>query len=297
MIDMRCDLCAAPTDGYCCRRCADSTAEQLRYAELADEVQTTVARLARYAHRGAHRATLADGDEKPTADLPGRRQPVSVFGWPASVTRPGRGALRAQRLPVDLVAASRAADAYATLSHWTEVVLADHGGRLAESSGGHPAVSHARYLLCQLDWIRHQHFAAECFDQLRAAGTTIHRIVDTPPERRIVGRCDCREYLYAYADAVTVTCTGCGLRWDVEASRSDLREALLGRLVTAAEAGDLLVIFGMGGTRRRIAKTITMWSQRRLITRYPPIESGGDPLFLFADVFDRVASSRWQSAA
>jgi hypothetical protein len=54
-----------------------------------------------------------------------------------------------------------------------------------------------RYLLGELGWIRHQPFAAEAFDQLRAAGATIRRIVDSPPEQEIVGRCDCGTYLYA----------------------------------------------------------------------------------------------------
>lgn len=292
MTDILCDLCGDPTDGYCCHRCTRETAGYLTYAaDLASEVEITVALLARYAHRGAHRAAPIDDGERPTTWV-NRRQPVHVFGWPASVALPERGGLRHTRLPVDLNASARAAHAFADLHAWAQNVLDDRGGDLPPvPPGEHPAGVSARYLLGQLDWIRHQQFAAKSFEELRAAGAVIKRIVDSPPERQLVGRCDCRHYLYAYAGATTCTCTECGLRWDVETSRNGLRQAMLDRMVTASEAGLLLAIFGIAGTRRRHAKTITMWAQRGLITVHPPIDSDG-PLFLFADVFDRFAARR-----
>jgi hypothetical protein len=52
-----CDLCGNPTDGYVCDRCTTETAGYLRHVvDLAGEVETNVARLARYATRGGHRA-------------------------------------------------------------------------------------------------------------------------------------------------------------------------------------------------------------------------------------------------
>jgi hypothetical protein len=299
MTDILCDLCGNPTDGYCCHRCTADTAVYLKQAaDLAGEVETTVALLARYAHRGAHRAAPADDGERPTASV-NRSQPVGVFGWPASVTRPARGGLRVQRLPVDLNAAARAARAYADLSRWAELVMSDHGGEVTPNPGEHRAAADARFLLGQLEWIRHQPFADKAFEELRAAGAVIKRIVDSPPERNLVGRCDCRHYLYAYAGATTCTCAECGLRWDVEVSRNGLRKAMLDRMVTASEAGLLLAIFGIAGTRRRHAKTITMWAQRGVITVHPPIDTGagddddpGGPLFRFADVFDRFTTRR-----
>lgn len=290
--DIRCDLCGDPTDGYCCQSCTLDTAGYLGHAaDLACEVEITVALLARYAHRGAHRAAPVDDGERPTAWV-NRRQPANMFGWPASVTPPERGGLRPTRLPVDLNAAARAAHAFTDLNGWAQHVLDDRGGALPPvPPGEHPAGVAARYLLGQLDWIRHQQFAAKSFEELRAAGAVIKRIVDSPPARQLVGRCDCRQYLYAYAGATTYTCGYCGLRWDVETSREGMHKAMLDRMVTASEAGLLLAIFGIAGTRRRHAKTITMWAQRGLITVHPPIDSDG-PLFLFADVFDRFTARR-----
>lgn len=288
-VEIRCDLCGYPTDGYCCRPCTAETAEHLyRAADLAPEVETTVALLARYAHRGGHRAAPDDDGERPTAWV-NRNQPVRLFGWPASVTRPERGGLRPQRLPVDLGASARATHAFADLAAWAQTVVDDRGGTLPPTAPGwHPAADAARYLLAELDWIRHQQFAATCFQALRAAGAAITGVVDSPPERQVVGRCDCQQYLYAYAGASTCTCAECGLRWDVETSRNGLRQAMLDRMVTASEAGLLLAIFGIAGSRRRHAKTITMWAQRGLIAVHPPIDDAG-PLFLFSDVFDRFA--------
>lgn len=290
--EILCDLCGDPTDGYCCHRCTQETADHLRdAANLAREVEITVALLARYAHRGAHRAAPVDDGERLTGWV-NRSQPVHVFGWPASVARAERGGLRPTRLLVDLNASARAAHAFADLAAWAQSVLDDRGGTLPPvPPGEHPAGVAARFLLGQLDWIRHQQFAAKSFEEMRAAGAVIKRIVDSPPERQLVGRCDCRQYLYAYAEATTCTCTECGLRWDVETSRNGLRKAMLDRMVTASEAGLLLAIFGITGTRRRHAKTITMWAQRGLIAVHPPIDSDG-PLFLFADVFDRITARR-----
>lgn len=303
MTDILCDLCGNPTDGYCCPRCTHDTARYLQQAaDLAGEVETTVALLARYAHRGAHRAAPTNDGERLTASV-NRSQPVGVFGWPASVTKPLSGGLRVQRLPVDLNAASRAARAYGDIAHWATCVVAERGVTAHPPvTGEHAAALDARFLLEQLDWIRHQPFADKAFEELRAAGAVIKRIVDSPPERNLVGRCDCKHYLYAYTGATTCTCTECGLRWDVEVSRNGLREAMLARLVTAAEAGLLLAIFGVVGTPRRHAKTITMWAQRGLITVHPPIDPIEDqdepagPLFRFADVFDRYVTRRATAA-
>jgi hypothetical protein len=296
MTDILCDLCGNPTDGYCCHRCTADTAAYLTHAaELAGEVETTVALLARYAHRGARRAAPADAGERITATV-NRRQPVHVFGWPASRTRPPVGGLRPNRLPVDLNASAKAAHAFSDLRTWTDTVAAERGDPPPTPPGMHPAAADARFLLEQLDWIRHQQFADQAFEQLRAAGAVIKRIVDSPPEQHLVGRCDCRHYLYAYTGATTCTCTECGLRWDVEVSRNGLRKAMLDRMVTASEAGLLLAIFGIAGTRRRHAKTITMWAQRGLITVHPPMRADDDqptgPLFLFADILDRITARR-----
>jgi hypothetical protein len=84
-----CDLCGDPTDGYVCRRCTDETKGYLRnVVDLASEVETNVARQARYATRGGHRAAPVDDEDRGPTGV-NRRQLVHSFGWPASKDRPG----------------------------------------------------------------------------------------------------------------------------------------------------------------------------------------------------------------
>jgi hypothetical protein len=273
-----CDLCGDPTDGYVCRRCSDETSRYVQnVVDLAGEVETNVARLARYAVRGGHRA--AEVDDEP-------------------VERQANG-LRPTPLPVDLNASARAAHAFNTVTTWARAVEEGRGCTLpAVPVGEHPAAVAARFLLANLDWVRHQRFADEANAQLRAAGAAVRRIVDRPPDEEIVGRCECGTYLYAYKGASTVTCPNreCGLRWDVETSRQKLWDALPGYLMTASEAALLLMLHAIGNQdRRRWAKTITMWAQRGLITCHGEIEGG--PVYLFGDILERATRGQKQGAA
>jgi hypothetical protein len=283
-----CDLCGNPTDGFVCPRCTAETAGYLRHVvDLAGEVETNVARLSRYASRGGHRAAPADDVERGPSVV-NRRQPVPAFGWPASKDRPKPGALRATALPVDLNASARAAHAFNDVTTWARTVEEERGIQVVVASGQHPAAAAASFLLAQLDWLRHQPYADEANEQLRAAGAVVRRIVDAPPQRLIVGQCDCGAYLYAYEGAATVVCEDCKLRWDVQVSRAGLREALREYLMTAAEAAVLLALFGLAGDRNRCRKTIVMWAVRGRLERRGEFE--GDPVYRFGDVLDRAAA-------
>lgn len=290
-----CDLCGDPTDGYVCRRCTDETAGYLRHVvDLAGEVETNVARQARYATRGGHRAApAAEEDRGPTTV--NRRQLVESFGWPASKDRPKPGGLRSGPLPVDLNASARAAVAFNHVTTWARTIEEDRGLTVTIQPGQHPASAAAAFLLDQLDWIRHQPFADEANDQLRAAGAVIRRIVDAPAEREVVGVCDCGAHLYAYKGAATVTCENCKAKWDVESSRKSLREALREYLVTAAEAANLLGFFGLAGDRNRCRKTIVMWGQRGRIQAHGEVD--GDPAYRFGEILDRAVQSEGAPAA
>jgi len=307
-----CDLCGNPTDGFVCQRCTAETAGYLRHlVDLAGEVETNVARLARYASRGGHRAAPADEVERGPSVV-NRRQPVPSFGWPASKDQPKPGALRPSPLPVDLNASARAAHAFNDVTTWARTVAEERGQEIVFSpivgprcGRGvgcphpscdfirmqmmvHPAAYAASFLLGQLDWIRHQPFADEANEQLRAAGAVVRRIVDAPAQRLIVGQCDCGAYLYAYEGAATVVCEECRLGWDVQDSRAGLRELLREYLMTAAEAAVLLALFGLAGDRNRCRKTIVMWGLRGLLERRGEYE--GDPVYRFGDVLDRAAA-------
>jgi hypothetical protein len=260
-----CDICGDPTDGYVCRRDTDTTAQHLRLiVDLAGEVETTVARLSRYATRSGRRAPAVEDDGPKQA-----------------------GGLRPTPLPVDLNASARAAVAFNSVTTWARHVEEDHGGEVPDvPHGQHPAAVAATWLLGQLDWLRHQREAEEAFTQLQAAGAAIRRIVDAPPEQVIVGVCDCGAHLYARRGAATVVCRDCSARWDVEASRAGLRETLRGYLVTASEAAVFMAFFGLTGDRNRSRKTIVMWAQRGTIVAHGQVDGG--PAYLFGDIIDRA---------
>jgi len=292
MIEPVCDICGNPTDGYCCSRCTDETARYLRHVvDLAGEVETNVARLARYATHDGRRAPQPDEEGEP--GVVNRSQPVTVFGFQASKERQLKNALRAEPLPVDLNASARAAYAFNDVMTWAQAVEKDRGHPIPDVQvGEHPAAVAATYLLAELGWMRLQRFAAEAFDQLKAAGAVIRRIVDRPPDLEIVGVCDCGEYLYAYEGAATVTCPNreCGLRWDVATSRQKLWDALPGYLTTASEAALLLMLHAIGNQdRRRWAKTITMRASRGLLVSRGEIN--GVPVYLFGDVMEWAVKS------
>jgi hypothetical protein len=289
-----CDLCGDPTDGHVCRRCTDETKGYLRnVVDLASEVETNVARQARYATRGGHRAAPVDDEDRGPTGV-NRRQLVHSFGWPASKDRPRPGALRAGALPVDLNASARAAYAFNDVTTWARTVEEDRGLVVVVATGQHPAAAAALFLIGQLEWIRQQQFADEANEQLRAAGAVIRRIVDAPAQRLIVGQCDCSAYLYAYDGEKAVTCEDCKLRWDVEESREGLREALRGYLMTAAEAAVLLAFFGLAGDRNRCRKTIVMWAQRGRIVSHGEVE--GDPAYQFGEILDRAVQTQGEAA-
>lgn len=282
-----CSICDDPTDGYTCQRCAATTATYLRQvADLAGEVETTVARLACYATRGGRRAVAVEDDDRGPSSV-NRGMPVASFGWVASKDRAAKGALRATALPVDLNASARAANAFNDVTTWARHVLEDRSGELpAAPPGTHPAAVAATFLLGNLDWLRHQRASEEAFPQLQAAGATIRRVVDAPPELVVVGVCDCGAHLYVRQGAATVTCQDCDARWDVEKSREGLREALRERLVTAPEAALLAGLFRPDLNRGRLRKLINKWNERGLIATHPDID--GSPTHVFGEIMARL---------
>lgn len=265
MTEIVCDLCGDPTDGYCCRRCAGRTATALNdVVHLAGEVETTVARLARYATRGGQRAA-PPVDEEPQPKMP--------------------DALRPTPLPVDLHAAARAAGAFTAVTTWARHCSELRGHEVALVRGEHPVASAAAFLLGQVEWLRHQHEGELALPDLESAGWTIRRIVDAPPEKEIVGRCPCGEYLYAHKGAATVTCVGCRVAYDVETFRQSLMDSLRDRLVTAAEGATLVVLQHPDQSRARVRDLIRTWAVRGHLVGVASVDG---PRYRFGDVIDRM---------
>jgi hypothetical protein len=286
-LDYACAICGNPVEpsAYVCSTCTSRTSRHLRGAELAGEVETTVALLARYASRGGVRTpepVPADGSEA----LRGSQRVVE-FAWAASRELPLRGALRPTRLPFNFDASKLAAEAFNDIATWGRAVEGDRGEEVPTAGRGeHQAAVTAAWLQDQLDWIRHQQFAAEALTTLGRAGDDIKRIVDSPPGQRIAGVCNCGVTMYARENATGVTCESCGLDWVVEEAREHLRETLRSYLVTPAEAAWLLAFFGLTGNRDRSRKTIVVWASRGLLAARTDHE--GVSRYLFGEVLDRA---------
>lgn len=295
-VDYACAMCGNPCESsaYVCQACTHETGRRLEGAELAGEVETTVALLARYAARGGPRTPEPVPVDPPEA-LRGSQR-VVVFAWAASREQPQRGALRPTRLPFDPGASQRAAGAFNDVNTWARTVEEDRGDTVpAAGRGEHQVAVTAVWLQEHLDWIRHQQFAAEALNDLREAGETIRRIVDSPPGQRIAGVCNCGTTMYAWENATSVTCKTCGESWIVEDAREHLRETLRGYLVTAAEAAWLLAFFGLTGNRDRSRKTIVMWAQRGRVESHGEVD--GAPAYLFGEILDRATRAAQEANA
>jgi hypothetical protein len=295
-VDYDCTMCGNPCEpsAHVCQSCTHEAGRHLTGAELAGEVETTVALLARYASRGGSSTPEPVPMDAPEAQNGSQR--VLTFAWAASRERPQRGALRATRLLFDPDKSRRAEAAFGEIGTWARVVEDDRGEPYPVARRDeHQVAVIATWLQGHLEWIRHQQFAAEALTALWHAGDEIRRIVDCPPGERIAGVCNCGATMYAPEHASSVTCKACGLGWVVEEAREHLRETLRSYLVTAAEAAWLLAFFGLTGNRDRSRKTIVMWAQRGRIQSHG--EVGGDPGYLFGEVLDRATRAAQEANA
>lgn len=279
-----CVRCGRPTpDGYGCEACGRELAGVLLTASgHADDAEAVVARQARYGAGG----------------------------------RGGRG----EPLPVDLTAATRLALVSNAVTTWARHVIDEsgatmpryrpvagpgcpigwcgHGSCAAIRRGRRPSVlgEAAGWLATKVDWIRKRPEAAEAFTDLHHACAQLARLVDRPPDKDLVGMCDCGKVLYAPRGKVEVQCpeTTCGLRWNVEQSRNILRRSLDGKLVTAAEAARLAQYLDTDRTQDQIRKLINAWSSRALIEAHGEIE--GEPTFRFGAIAERLARTPRRTA-
>jgi hypothetical protein len=236
--------------------------------------------------------------------------------------RPGASSRGGGDTPLpDLTRSARYAHAAAAITRWARVVSEETGrrprwraaigplcppnGRRCEH-GSCEAIRRrtppadvslaAAWLAQQTGWLRKHPAAGEAFAQLHAACTTLARLIDVPPDKELVGMCDCGRVLYGRRDQVFVTCpvTTCKLRWNVAESRDILRDALDGKLVTAAEAARFGQYLDTDRTQEQIRKLINTWSSRGQIVAHGEIE--GEPTFRFGDVSERLARTPRRAA-
>jgi len=283
-LSAECTRCGRPTDGTVCHPEASALADALGIAAgHAEDAETVIARQARYG--GGSRG---GSDEPLPVDLTASARLDAVentIGTWARHVVDARGTELPARRP--------------RLGPTCERIDCGHGSCLAIALRRPPRTlaAAAGWLSTQVEWLRHRPEAGEAFDELHDACTQLARLVDRPPDRDLVGMCDCGKVLYAAHGRTLIQCPQprCKLVWHVERSRDILRRALDDKLFTAAEAARLLVHLDDGdrGTEQ-IRKLINKWAERGRITADGEI--GGEPVYRFGDLGERLAGATRRTA-
>lgn len=250
-----CD-CGKPTrnDAYVCDDCLGALTKVLaEIPSLADELETTIQRA-----RGVDYTTLggAPSNEKP--------------------------------MPFNVNAAERRRDLRNAL-HTAVRFCEEEGVRHQSASTRLPVdslESMSRWLMWRVDGLGLCDMGYEFVRDIVDASAACTRAIDSRPERRYAGPCECGRDLYHKPGAVEASCVDCGRTYDVGELYEWMRGQVRGRLVTAREGSTLLCRFAMETPQR----TIDKWFERKRIT-----ERGHDPngarLYLFDDLLELAATS------
>jgi hypothetical protein len=263
-----CDLCGRPLpdQGYVCSKCAEVVGVDLaRIVDLAPEVETTVAKLARV-------GTQLGGGSK---------------------ERP---------LPFDAQAADRADALKNTLSTWARHVAESIGVQIPPKQPGElGAQLAARFLGERLNWIRHHQEAAECFGDLSRVARQLEAIVGRPPNLRYRGPCWadlgdvdevgdpllCQEILYIRPGAAVAKCRECGAEYDAADRREWLLKEARSTLAHAALIASSLTALDMAVA----VGTIYSWANRGRIVDHGT-DQFGRPLYRVGDAIDLLTEQR-----
>lgn len=302
MGDQGCEHCGRPVadTGYVCHTCAAGLrAELLVTTDLAEEVETVIARLNR--HR--------PGDGRPQPPDVDRDPPPTVL--PPQLRGEPRTALMPRPLPYSDHAQQLAWAAGNTLVTWARHVAESRGVPLPVPRGpGHGpvcrachhddcttirerrretgAAAAARWLAGHVGWLRMQPEAGAAFDELHHAAHVVTVLVDSPPPRWYAGPCwadlpagRCGTELYPPQGVSTVQCPDCGTRHDADQRRvwllGEARDVL-------AHAG--LIASAMAALGHQVtAAQIRGYAHRgRLLDR--GVDDQGRPLYRVGDVAD-----------
>lgn len=262
-----------------CALCAGRAAQELhQLAELAPELDVTIARLGRTGNGGG-------GDRDP--------------------------------LPVNLGASADAWAVVNTVTTWIRDIARSRGirgllfprssGPVCRTNAGVPACAHlsclaicrsgqpvdvlaeaVRWLARQMDEVRHWPGAVQILDELGDACVVAVRIVDRQTPRWYAGPCGsvtsdgltlCSRDLYARAGASTVTCPACGARHEARARREWLLAAAEDTLAWAELAAQALAALDLPCTRSQIAG----WAHRGRLAAHAP-DPAGRVLYRVGDV-------------
>lgn len=251
-----CDLCGRPQSdaAYACARCATRCRDALlQLAELAPELDATIARLSRVSSGGA------------TVDDP---------------------------LPINVGAAADAWAVVNVIDTWLRHVSSRRGTSIqAIPERDHHALADAAVVLAgQLDWLRRQPEGSEALDELVDACALAVRTVDRRAVRWYAGPCGsllpggdlCQEDLYAATGASTVNCGACAARHDARARKEWLLVQARDQLAHAELIGRALAALDVPVDPARVRT----WAARGHITAHANERIGDKvrPLYRVGDV-------------
>lgn len=280
MTENLCVGCRRPVaDANACTACANDLATQLLAAAgHAEDAQAVIARQARYGTSG----TRSSSDEPMPADLTASAKLQAV----TNTVDTWRRDLNSDR---PLPRWRRTAGPTCVIG-----VRCKHRS-CAQARAGTPTL-----LAQMLTWLaehvtaiaRHR-AAGEAYRDLAGACDQLARLNDRPPDKDLVGMCDCGKVLYAARGKVFVKCPErtCAQLWHVERSRDILRAALGDKLVTTPEAARLAAYLDTDRTQDNIRKLIDtrVRSGQLLAHGHVETDDGAEPTYRFGDVVVTLA--------
>lgn len=295
MTDPTCS-CGQPIwdTAYVCTKCQARLRWNLQDLQrLAGEGATTIARL------GNARTVARILEPEPEADS----------GW-----HKGKSALFPTRLPVDLDRARRYDAAVGELLGWVRHIEEERGHCMvlrercshavcrreqtswpligpvcaAAEEPPHPLAQLVDWLAGNVVWLAHRPEAEEAFDKIDDACHQIERVIDSS-SHAYYGTCGCGTDLNAREDASKVKCKGCGTEYDPVLCRAALLEAARERVVTAAEAAELIAGYvEPNADRQKVRKLVWAWADRdhiAAVTEEPKYK--GPPRYELGPILDR----------
>lgn len=264
-----CQCCDRPTRdaAYGCDHCGDALARALGDIPwLDEELEVTITR-----QRGIdYRRSGGTGTQKPSErPMPGN--------WGASEAR---GHLKSLLV------------SWALLCH-------EEGVRSSDPRDGLPdddlsAIS--RWLLWRVDGLMLHEAAGDVVNEITAAVTQCHRLIDRAPDRQYLGDCretDCLGRLFARPGGELARCDSCYTTSSAAEIRKRMLEELDDRLCTAAEIARLSTYLGLKADREQVRKRINTWHKRDQIESHAAFSD--DPAFRFGEVYAKLAADEYRT--
>lgn len=244
------------------------------------------------------------------ASVPSLAEELPAARW--RQTRYGSGGLGGWQEPWDDRAREVEQAVTNTLTTVARDVAETRGLTVPDAGREQPMVVAARWLVGQLDWVRHQQGAVDTLEELRGAVRALRRVVDRPADSWWAGPCnadapaveavdgstdavgtvECGADLYGAPGALSIRCRTCGAQYEAAARRDWLlaaAEDVLGHAELIARA---LVRMDLDIT----AATVRGYARHGRIVAHG-VNAAGDPTYRVGDVLDVYRDNAAREAA